>query len=256
MVSSEEEFNLSLESFSSLTKTTYFPVTQEEDGGLTVSKFAGVPWLAHGEAWPRCGNCAGLLQFFFQLNLAMVPREAKANFGDSGLLQLFYCLECFDPLPFANPRLVRLVHPDGINTPDAEASGPDSTEAYPARTISAWEPLEEFPEFAEFGNNPEVILTDSQRAAWGQLRNDYGELEDPWYGLWPHPELGDKLGGWPHWMQLAEYYACPRCRKQMQVVFQLDSQGNLPVLFGDSGCSYIIQCPVHREQLGYFWNCL
>jgi uncharacterized protein YwqG len=252
MVSSEEEFNQHLESFRNLTKTTYFPVTEEGDGGLTVSKFAGQPWLAPDETWPRCGNCDGLLQFFFQLNLGMVPREAKANFGDNGLLQLFYCLDCEDSEPFANTRLVRMVYPDVTNERDSAISVPTSLEAYPTRTIIAWEPLEEFPEFDELRNNPELILDDKQRFARDQLKNDSAAIDD----YWPRSELGDKLGGWPHWIQGAEYYPCPQCQKQMQVVFQLDSEDNLPYMFGDSGCSYIIQCPVHREQLGYFWACM
>ncbi|HEY7328275.1 MAG TPA: DUF1963 domain-containing protein [Gemmataceae bacterium] len=55
----------------------------------------------------------------------------------------------------------------------------------------------------------------------------------------------DKLAGWPYWIQNVEYPSCPRCGQQMIHVFQVDSEDNIPFMFGDSGCGNITQCPEH-----------
>jgi hypothetical protein len=66
---------------------------------------------------------------------------------------------------------------------------------------------------------------------------------------------GDKLGGWPHWIQGVEYPACPRCDTAMEIVFQLDSDDNLPYGFGDAGCGHITQCAEHKDVVAFGWAC-
>jgi uncharacterized protein YwqG len=66
---------------------------------------------------------------------------------------------------------------------------------------------------------------------------------------------GDKLGGWPYWIQGAEYPDCPECGARMEVVFQLDSNNNLPFMFGDVGCGHITQCPRHKDVVTFAWAC-
>jgi len=66
---------------------------------------------------------------------------------------------------------------------------------------------------------------------------------------------GDKPGGWPDWVQGAEYPACPTCGARMGLVFQLDSEDNLPTMFGDMGCGHVTQCSVHRDVLAFGWAC-
>ena len=43
------------------------------DGDLTASKFAGKPWLAKDEQWPKCPHCQNPLELFVQLNLNQLP---------------------------------------------------------------------------------------------------------------------------------------------------------------------------------------
>ena len=66
---------------------------------------------------------------------------------------------------------------------------------------------------------------------------------------------GDKLAGYPNWIQGVEYPNCPECQRRMQFVFQIDSQDNLPVMFGDVGCGHITQCPEHKQILTFSWAC-
>jgi uncharacterized protein YwqG len=67
--------------------------------------------------------------------------------------------------------------------------------------------------------------------------------------------LGDKLGGWPFWVQEVSYPACTQCATPMTLVFQLASEDNLPFMWGDGGTAHITQCPYHQAQLTFDWAC-
>jgi uncharacterized protein YwqG len=69
------------------------------------------------------------------------------------------------------------------------------------------------------------------------------------------PRAGDKLGGWPDWIQGVEYPACPRCGNAMKTIFQLDSQDHIDHMFGDAGVGHVTQCPTHPDVLAFGWAC-
>jgi hypothetical protein len=66
---------------------------------------------------------------------------------------------------------------------------------------------------------------------------------------------GDKLGGWPNWVQGAEYPKCPKCGTEMAFLMQIDSEDNVPYMFGDLGTGHITQCPTHRHVVAFGWAC-
>ncbi|HBL10742.1 MAG TPA: molybdate metabolism regulator, partial [Cyanobacteria bacterium UBA11162] len=66
---------------------------------------------------------------------------------------------------------------------------------------------------------------------------------------------GDKLAGYPLWVQGMEYSGCPICHEPMRQVFQLVSEDNLPYMFGDVGIGHVLQCQTHKEQLAFIWAC-
>ena len=71
-----------------------------------------------------------------------------------------------------------------------------------------------------------------------------------------YPRGGDKLAGWPRWIQDIEYPNCPICDRIMnQLIFQLDSDDNLPFLWGDAGTGYLVQCREHKDKVAFFWQC-
>ena len=39
------------------------------------------------------------------------------------------------------------------------------------------------------------------------------------------------------------------------VALQLDSNDNVPHMFGDVGCGHIMQCPDHPDVLTFAWAC-
>ena len=78
---------------------------------------------------------------------------------------------------------------------------------------------------------------------------DYDDCSDE---LKPHP--GDKLSGYPRWIQYSESAVCKQCNKEMKatnLLFQLSSYD----IFGDAGCGFIQYCDTCNNQVGFFWQC-
>jgi hypothetical protein len=240
------------------------PVTEPGDGSPRASKFSGTPWLAAGEAWPPCTGCRRPMQLFVQLNLARFPRQLAGQYG-RGLLQLFYCSytesgECRFPggyEAFRGPKLVRIVQPEG----SARRGTPPVPEGhFPPKTITGWKRLDDYPNHQD---HEECGLDYRPDFALGTVRVSCGRPNL----LFEHQKSiglaeaissalpGDKLAGWPCWVQHPEYPKCPVCRRRMESVFQLDSNDNLPYTFGDLGCGHITQCPEPKEVVTFAWAC-
>jgi hypothetical protein len=48
------------------------------------------------------------------------------------------------------------------------------------------------------------------------------------------------------------------CMKRDEVVkhvFQVDSEDNVPFMFGDVGCGHITRCPDHKQVVAFGWAC-
>jgi uncharacterized protein YwqG len=242
-------------------RPAWVPRVAEGDGGEP-SKLGGLPWLSADERWPHCGRCASPMHFFLQLDLARLPSELEGRYGD-GLLQLFHCTDCdggWSSQAFDASQLVRVVH--GIGGPTTRES-PRELELFPARTIVSWEQVADLPESCEHENRgiqytydftantvrvecPEVCL--DTVLAFDEGGDELSETIASARG-------GDKLAGWPAWVQDVEYPSCPRCRGRMQVVLQLDSEDNVPYMWGDVGTGHITQCPQHLDVLAFARAC-
>ena len=235
------------------------PNTIDEDGPLVTSKFSGVPWIGESESWPRCGECQAMMPFFLQLNLSEFPEPARAGLG-FGLIQLFYCIDCDDGWePFSKVSLVRLVADPLLSAPGRSA---DQRLIFPARRIEGWEEFVDYPHPSEhellglsytydFKAEPSLTRVECRDLAFvgdGIVDDDLAEkisLAEP----------GDKLGGWPYWIQGVEYPVCPTCEQTMRLVFQIDSEDHLPFMFGDMGTGHITQCPSHPNTVAFGWAC-
>jgi len=230
-------------------RPAFKPVVKDGDGPLQASKFSGAAWLSEKEEWPVCPSCNRPMQLFIQLDLESIPAEIKGEFGQ-GILQLFYCtgmepqceVDATGWEPYSKCSLARVVKPAG----KARAPMlPDLEDRFPAKSIVGWEMSDDFPGLEEY----ELL----------GIKTDDTKLEEIIERIktdtWKGPGIGDKLGGYPFWVQGIEYPECRKCGKKMRLLFQLDSEDNLPYMYGDSGVAHITQCPVHKDVVAFGWAC-
>lgn len=209
------------------------------------SRLGGWCGLRRGEEWPECGACDSPLAPMLQLNSSDVPGEARGVFGPSGgVLQLMYCTndDCDTDLyaPFSVGHLVRIVKEGtALVRPDLAEAG---VELLRGRVIDGWESADDLPNLEELLDLG-VELTEAQQA---EVYEDE-QME--------FPVSGEKLLGWPYWVQGVEYPDCRRCGRRMEMLFQIDSDRGLGFGFGDSGVGHITVCPEHRDELAFGWAC-
>lgn len=219
------------------------PVTSEADDTAEGSKFSGTVAASPDGVWPACGRCSEPLDLFVQLDSRDLPEEFGTPYGD-GVLQLFYCTnsdsECtyadYAWRPFGESSFGRVLSIDDCRAAARRASDPN---AGPARAISGWKRDTDFPSDQD-ADELGVQMTDEQ---WEDLYSQ------------EYPRGGDKLGGWPAWVQSIEKPDCPDCGRPMDYVLQIDSEDNLDFMFGDLGCGHIHVCPVHPDRVGFGWAC-
>lgn len=222
-----------------LRRPCWIPRVEDRDGEPRASKFSGTAALPAGESWPLCPNCTLPMQLFLQLNAADLPDGFKAPWGE-GLLQFFYCTTSDPPCeadceawePFAKSTLLRIV-PATAATEGAPLPGT----GFPAKLIVGWERMDDLPDYQEL-------------ADLGFPEEDGEEISNSGY-----PREGDKLAGWPYWVQSVEYPQCPECGSGMKLLFQIDSYKDLPYMFGDAGCGHVTYCGKHPHVLAFGWAC-
>ena len=225
-----------------LRRKCWTPEVRSGDGALTGSKFSGIPYLAGGEKWPTCPNCGNPIQLFVQLNSEELPDGSGRPWGD-GLLQIFYCtngepmceVDCQAWGPYSKSTVLRIIAP-GHNA--SEYSESPVPKPFRPRQILGWLEKDDFPNWEELKEYAVEITEDEQE----KLSESY-------------PVQGEKLWGWPLWVQGIEYPNCPKCDTRMQLLFQVDSNQNIPYDFGDVGVGHICHCPEHRTELAFGWAC-
>ena len=222
-------------------RTAYIPLIKETAPTFSAdSKIGGYPYLRNKEDWPSCPNCGNHLQLFLQLDLQELPEQAQ-----EGLVQFFFCTnrkllcaEIFDSfLPYSRAHATRLITPQG---PSASIT-PQIDELFPERQIINWETRADYPHYVE--------LKDLGIHTNWKL---YEQLEQTEQGICL---TGDKLFGWPHWVQGPEYPLDRKTGNPLKLVFQFDSEVNLPYMFGDLGIGHLTQSPDRPEELAFAWAC-
>ncbi len=235
-------FEQAIEILEPFKKTAYIPETVAVTAAFsTASKFGGLPYLRNTEDWPICPNCKKHQQLFLQLNLAELPD----NQGD-GIIQLFYCtsmkphceadLEAF--FPFTAAVTCRKIAIEG----ESATIEPIIDDVFDEKQIKGWDAKIDYPHFEEY----ELLGIDLEIDGLIEM------MEEKEQGL---PIAGDKLGGYPYWIQSMEYPNDRTTGTQMKLLFQLDSNDNLQYIFGDMGIGHLTQSPDNAEELGFGWAC-
>jgi hypothetical protein len=228
------------------------------EGGAGGAQFGGSPLLGSGERWPSCESCDQPMQFFLQLPLASLPRGFSTR--GEGTLQLFYCSQddgsCETWRPFSGTHVVRL-----LSGATNVTEHPDGLAAFPLRSIERWSEFVDYPHPEEHDRLGLVYDYDFTKRLVSVSCDDLGvalrglDIDMNVAEAIAEAEAGDKLGGWPLWIQSIEYPSCPQCGRVMELVFQVDSEDNVPHMFGDVGCGHITQCPDHPHVLAFGWAC-
>lgn len=215
-------------------RTTWIPQVADGEGAPRGCRIGGRPFLPRGEAWPACGVCREPLHLVVQLNSSELPGEIAERTG-SGLFQMLYCLsECEVQAdgwaPYSAVHCARRLDPNVDGEPGAGGR------ALAPRAITGWTAVDDLPH-------------------WEELPAPLAEELEAAYEACARPLVGDKLAGWPAWVQGVEYPACRICNRPMTMLFQIDSQDNLDWMWGDVGCAHLSQCAEHRDQLAFGWAC-
>ena len=225
-------------------RIAWVPEIAEQNTSTLGSKFSGIAALAEGEQWPVCDECNKPMQLFLQLNSNDLPESSDKPFGE-GILQAFYCTnwdnececECEAWEPHSKSTCVRLLSFDQAINPGLTES--PVKDAYPEKQITCWVAKDDYPNWEE--------LNKLDKNYWTECADALAEKGCPLEK--------DKLLGWPCWVQGVEYPNCRKCGKQMQLIFQIDSEDNIPYMFGDCGIAHITQCPEHNKEVAMAWAC-
>ena len=244
------------------------PVTRPGEGAVAASRFGGRPALRPGEPWPTCAVCGKPQTLFLQLDLDALPPDA-GDFG-GGLLQFFYCVKCDDGSvetwePFSDAHLFRRLQ---TLQPLVVADVPDGSEMIVPREVRSWEQIVDHPHPEDAETlGVEIEFDDetapaSNRIAWHAgdraavlPADDDDDGQQGIYAVLGYAAVGDKLGGWPQWVQSPAWADCPECGTRMRLLMQLDSNDGLDYQFGDGGTGHVVQCPNHPDVLSFAWAC-
>ncbi|TNE52437.1 MAG: DUF1963 domain-containing protein [Deltaproteobacteria bacterium] len=196
--------------------------------------FGGWPMLLPTDTWPQCSSCRNSLSFAVQLKLENLPNPHPLC--GEGLVQFFFCTECVDDvmLRCLNASDEWLVH--------GQSKAPDDVETFRMQRIAGWyKKTLDFPY-----NEPDNKAIVEAKSALAPEEENL---------LWKMNLSGDKLGGYPCWIQHNEYPHCSDCSERMELLLQIDSHDNLRYTWGDNGAAWIFQCVEHRERLAFVWQC-
>jgi len=239
-------------------RTAWQPEVRSDDPNPAGSAFSGVPSLLTGEDWPTCKICGVPMEAMLQLDLKTLPTDRHGT----DLLQLFYCV-ADEPCEggweaFANQTsLCRIISPNDARPATINRN------RFPAKTIQGWTAIEDLPDPIEHERLGIKIDYHFNDVPFQPMEMWCPELDLHFVGAQFIKVLeqnvaaadGDKLGGWPAWVQGVEYPSCPECGTEMSLVMQIESEDNVPYMFGDSGRGHITQCPNHQHVVAFAWSC-
>lgn len=232
-------------------RSAWIPITKSLSDETGSSKYGGIPLLSTKAPWPKCQLCETPLTFFLQLHLSSLPVEPdnlKANGFKKGLpkglLQFFFCTneesECIASEetfgPYGDNAVVRIVA-EGKHDP---ALLPKKIAKFAAKIIIDWKNVDDYPSLDELDEELDFEPDDlSDRDADALSKTNFAS---------------DKLLGWATWTQGVGYEDCSKCDGELKVLFQIDSERNIPFMFGDGGTGQIMACPKFCAPT-FIWAC-
>ncbi|WP_417860660.1 DUF1963 domain-containing protein [Winogradskyella sediminis] len=214
-----------------LRKTTQLniqPASRPTENAQLESHFGGLPYFEKGEKWPTKKN-GKHLDFIFQI-FNKPELELPKNIA---LVQFFYDWE---EMPWDTKdegwlvKIYSKIHPSKIELI------PKPTDLYPSKycqikyktvqTLPDWEGID------VFGRNASklsCVLNEDE--PW----DNYDQIVSKLIG---EQEYQSQLGGYPTWVQ-GEATPIDSKGKPMKLLFQIDSEDNAGLMWGDAGLVYV-----------------
>ena len=110
---------------------------------------------------------------------------------------------------------------------------------FPPKLIVDWQEIDSYPSFDDI-EKQDIQITS----------NDLDFAQEIGF----YPEC-DRLSGWAEWIQTNECPECKICCHPMEhIIFQLQSNDNIPCSWGDGGTGYIFQCSDHVEEVAFLYQ--
>jgi hypothetical protein len=195
------------------------------------SHLGGPPFLPAGEEWPRCPSCGAPFSFIGQVRLD------EAGLAEGPTLLTFFCCHACLWTATECALFVRL-HSGVDQSPLAGATQPDAdaNEPYPMPTAPcsvALQPATSLPHWEDA--QPEVAGLNLGPRPWSVYADTLQRLTQ-------EPNTESHLGGYPGWIQGPEWPSCPHCGQPMRLLWQLDSEPEADLMWGDVGRVYIFGC--------------
>ncbi len=234
-----DEFQRTVEALAKkLARTAWIPkLLAGDDKHPLVSKLGGSPYRPENDDGLECGRCGKDMTLYLQLLRADVPPAWRRVFA-SDLVQLFMCdSECqanYGWAAFAPSTCARHVADD-----TAHAARAHHAEPYPEQWIVGWDERVDYPATEDI----RLEVPDADSLEVGEEFRERGDVT----------LAGEKLGGWPCFIQAAERPTC-KCGTTMEPFFQIDSNRALPTGFGDTGVGWLSSCS-KCLALTFTWQC-
>jgi uncharacterized protein YwqG len=231
---------------------------------ITQSKFGGTPYAERGDAWPICGGCGKGLAFIMQAHLDECEKAAATE-GDepkpdddrrSGLVVFFYCQQCssWGDIPadlkdawvvrrYDTPSESKAVELADLSPADLRTK-PCAVMISPAVSLPDWESLDTV--------DPELSNLSASL--------DHDEPWEPYSSactevLGEEPSCRTQIGGYPSFIQGANFPDCSECGQAMRLLMQIDSEDDAGLMWGDAGSVYLFECPKHPKNVQMRLQC-
>ena len=255
-------------------KVAFRPIIRDIRTGNSLTQFGGPPLVSPTDPWPRCGICRQQIPLLLQIDIDHTPAMSSI-FGDRQLLQVFMCqrndrsrLFCSSWKPFQPNQNVRLIKRDNLEIGDQH----DLDAKHPVAFVANWEIFDDYPDeqehrslgvryeyhFEDSDNPPDVghvnVFCDWLKVEFLNVENGYERGREICDSV-ASASSGDKLFGWPYWVQFTSYPQCDLCGCPMRYLLQIDSECSIPIIFGDVGTAHVFYCDEHRSNLAITYEC-